>query len=275
MPFPLILIPIALALAKGASGYFAARKAKKERESLKEPFYKVQDEYFQNKNLAASQAQGGFDASSLSYLTKENQRGLSSTLGAISQTGNTPNITSDILDQYRNNLEGIGFQDNQLHTAKIQDYMNRNLQLADQKTTQWAQNVLYPYQNKLQLLHQNEAIGKQNMWGGASDLGNIASSYATSRMNNDLNTGNTSASVSQILQRYNNSLERSRQANDGSITGMPRGGPTGGQSQPQGATQPQGITQSSLFQPANQQGVGYDVTNNYEQILGDYKGGEY
>ena len=171
---------------KSALGFSDIKKAKDEMSQLKDPFYSIQNEFLQNRDIAASEAQGGFSAGELGYLTKENQRGLGSTIGAIEQTGATPNNISEILDGYTRSLENIGFEDAQLHTQNIQKFMDRNKDVGNQKTTQWAQNVLYPYQNKLKQLQERIAAGKQNALGGISDAIGGVSALGTATDNNDL-----------------------------------------------------------------------------------------
>ena len=93
---PLAIASSAMGIAAGVGQYIGAardeKKAKAERSRLKTPFYKIQDEYFQNRNMAASAAQGGLPAATKDYLTSESERGLGTAIQGISQYYSIPII---------------------------------------------------------------------------------------------------------------------------------------------------------------------------------------
>jgi hypothetical protein len=201
-----------LGLGKAAYGFFDNKKAQTELTRLKTPFYKVQDEYFQNRNLAAQQAAGGLPSATRNYLTTEAQRGLGSSLGAIEQTGGGVNDVAKILDSYNNNLQSTAAQDAQAHTQYLQEFLNRNQDVAGQKNMQFAINEYQPYENKLKQLQQRIATNKQNLFGGFSDAIGGASAASTGFQNQDLanimkefynNGGNKSAIGNNAQQQYN------------------------------------------------------------------------
>jgi hypothetical protein len=197
----------ALGLGKALYGFFDNKKANKELDQLETPFYKVQDEYYQNRNLAAQQAAGGLPSATRNYLTTEAQRGLGSSIGAIEQTGGSPNGIAELLDQYNRNIEHTAAQDAQLHTGYLQEFMNRNTDVAGQKNMQFAINEYQPYENQLKQLEQRIAANKQNIFGGFSDAIGGAAAVGTATQNSDLSKAMTSF--------YNNGSNRS------SVTGTP------------------------------------------------------
>lgn len=161
--------PIAGA-ALGIAQYFGAnkdiREAREELNELDTPFYKIQDEYFQNKNMAGELAQGGLPAATKDYLASERDRAFGSSVSGISQTGGGPNDFAGLFDSYNRSLNQTAAQDAAAQVENIKYFAGANKDLAGQKTTQWALNEYQPYQNKLKELTQRIAAGKQNRMGG-------------------------------------------------------------------------------------------------------------
>jgi hypothetical protein len=155
-----------LGIAAGAFQYIGAardeKRAKQERSRLKTPFYKVQNEYFQNRNLAASQAQGGLPEATRDYLTEESSRGLGTAIQGISQSGGSPNNYADLFESYNRSIKQTAAQDAAAQVENISRFMATNKDLAGQKTTQWAINEYQPYQNKLKEITERIKAAKLN-----------------------------------------------------------------------------------------------------------------
>lgn len=173
-----------------------ARK-KRELAKLQMPFYNIQNEYYQNRNIAANEAQGGLPAATKDYLTSESQRGLGAGVSGILQSGGSPNDINKIFDSYNRNIDRTVAEDATAHTNNIQFYINQNANLAGQKNIQWALNKKQPYEEKLKQLTEGIAADKQNAFGGASTALGATASLGTSLENNSLlnslfkNSGNT------------------------------------------------------------------------------------
>lgn len=163
---PLSIASSALGVAAGVGQYIGAareeRRAKRDLGRLKQPFYKIQNEYFQNRNMAAELAQGGLPAATKDYLQQESDRGLGTAIGGIERTGGSPNDFADLFDSYNRSIKQTAAQDASAQVANIQNFMNVNKDLAGQRTTQWAINEYQPYQNKLKETTQRIAAAKQN-----------------------------------------------------------------------------------------------------------------
>lgn len=157
---------VAIGGVKFFEGLSSKKKDEKELNSLHQPFYQVQSEYFQNRNLAEQQAGQGLNSATKQYQTQEAQRGLSAGLGDILKAGGDVNDTSMLLSQYNNSLSKTAGEDAQQHAANIGYFMNANKDLAGQKTTQWSINEYQPYEAKLKELKQNVGADKQNEIGG-------------------------------------------------------------------------------------------------------------
>lgn len=173
----------AVGVAGLASSLISHHKDAEAEKKLRDPFYKVQDEYVENRNEAAVMASGGTPDATKNYMTGELQRGLGSTVGAIGRTGGGINEASLLLDQYNRGLEGIGAQDAQQHLDNIKYFHKVNADLAGQKTMQWSINKYQPYEEKLKALKQAEATDKQNEWNSIASIGTSGVSAVTGGQN--------------------------------------------------------------------------------------------
>lgn len=156
--------------ATGVFQFFKGMKDKKKDEQelsrLRQPFYKIQDEYVANKNISEQLATGGLPPQQKEFLTGQAERGLGSSLDAILKTGGGVNAASMLLDKYNQEIGKIGAEDTAQHLANIQYFQKANADLAGQKTMQWSINEYQPYEAKLKELKQNIATDEANKWGG-------------------------------------------------------------------------------------------------------------
>jgi hypothetical protein len=157
---------IATGAVQSISGATNLKKDKAELAALKPAFYKVQDEYNQNRNIAAQEAGGGLTSASKDLYESESQRGLGASVSALLQGGGDMNMIGGIFDKYNRNTAGLAAEDAQAHQKNIQYYQQANRDLAGQKTTQFVVNELQPYENKLKELTQRIQGDKANIWGG-------------------------------------------------------------------------------------------------------------
>jgi len=190
-----------IGLAQGISGMIQASKARKELEGLEQPFYKIQNEIFQNRNLAANQAQMGVPQATMDYMTAETQRGLGTSLSTLKQTGGSANNVAELFSAYQRGIQQNAAMDAQQRVVNLGQFMKENQTLAGQKTMQWAINEFQPFQNKVQALQQRIAQGGQQMGAGISAALGGAAAYGTGMQNQDLinqlkNLGN----VPQVAQ---------------------------------------------------------------------------
>lgn len=172
---------VGLGAYKVIKGNSNAKKAKRARERLAKPFYDIQDEYYQNKNLAGSLAQEGLPESTKDYYTQESQRGLSAGIKGVLSGGGNPNDISKLFTAYDDGIGKIGVADAQAHIDNIKYYMNVNKDLAGQKTIQWAVNKQSPYLNTLKQLNAEQFAGKEMANQGISDIASSVTSFATSQ----------------------------------------------------------------------------------------------
>lgn len=152
---------------KGGSDY---RRAKSEMDRLQRPFYEIQKEYEQNRNLAGSFAGQGLPTSTRDYYTTESQRGLGSAFETSTTMGGSPNDVSNILDTYMRNIGQIAAQDATARLANFDRFINENSKMAGQKITQWHMNKFQPYADKMSLLSQQMNIAKQTQNAGWNSI---------------------------------------------------------------------------------------------------------
>lgn len=171
-----------LGIIKGFTGLSDYKKARAEQDALKDPFYKIQDEYLQNRNIAANQAGQGLASDTRDFLSTESERGLGSAL----QDNQNPSNTGKLLDSYFRSLGRTASEDANEHSKNIQLFMDRNKDVAGQKVMQWALNEKQPYENKLKQIQERMAAGKQNEWSGFSEAVAGWSGAGTAAMNSQL-----------------------------------------------------------------------------------------
>ena len=175
-----------IGVAQSIGGMIQAKKARTELEGMEQPFFKVQDELLQNRNLAASQAQIGVPQATKDYMTSETQRGLGSSIAAMNQSGGSPNNVTDLFQSYQRGIQQNSAMFAQQQVAGMDQFMQQNAEVAGQKTMKWAINEFQPFQNKVQMLQGRINQGNQNLSGGANAVLGGLSSYGTANQNQDL-----------------------------------------------------------------------------------------
>ncbi len=181
----------AVGAVKGVADFFSAnsemKRAEEERKKLVQPFYKIQNEYFQNRNIAASNAESGLPESTKNYLTQESQRGFGTALGATQANGGMGgNDAGRLYDTYLNHLDKTAAEDAQAKIGNINMFMTANKDLAGQKTTKWALDEYKPYERKLKEITQRIAAAKMNKNNALNMAIGSAGAAGTALSNNDL-----------------------------------------------------------------------------------------
>jgi len=178
----------AAGIAKGTLDYFKERKEQKRAEEelsrLKQPFYKVQDEYTQNRNIAANNI--GLPEETKDFYTTEAQRGLGAGIGAISQGGGSPNMAAELFEAYDRSLNKTAAMDASSRVAGIQNFMAANKDLAGQKTMKWSLDEYQPWQRKLKEITERIAASKTNQNNSLNLAIGAAGAAGTALSNNDL-----------------------------------------------------------------------------------------
>ena len=188
MPVPLAAVPAAIGAVKEGAEFvdnlIQRNKNKRELERTSKPFYKVQDEYFQNRNIAGTL--GGLPGETKNYLTDQAGIGLGTGIGAIQEQGGSANDIGKLFQGYDRSVSRVGAEDAEARIDNIKYFMNVNKDLAGQKTTSFLVNELQPYEEKLKQLTQNISNARGNMSAAGSNFVGALSAGATAFENEDL-----------------------------------------------------------------------------------------
>lgn len=162
-------------VAQAFGGSKAKRKKEEELSKLKRPFYKIQDEYYQNKNLTGINAETGLPTATKDYYTTEAQRGLGAGINAIEVAGGDPNNISKLYDTYERGISKVASEDADAHVKNLQYFMTANKDLAGQKNIAFGVNELQPYEQKVKQLTEDIKAEEQNKWNGINTaLGSLS-----------------------------------------------------------------------------------------------------
>lgn len=210
----------ALGVVKGVGDFFGAKseekRAQEELARLKTPFYKIQNEYTQNRDIAANLAGSGLPDATKNYLTTESQRGLGSSIAGTTQNGGSPNDAARLYEIYQNSIDKTAASDANARIGNIQNFMNVNKELAGQKTMKWTLDEYQPYQRKLKELTQRIGAAKQNQNNALNAGISSLSAGGTALSNNYLMSqlfGNRSQGGNSGALQYNSPTNNIAQDN--------------------------------------------------------------
>lgn len=193
MPLPILAIVGAVTAAAGlAKSYIGARQANKAAKMAAantRPDFDISDEYYTNQALAQNQAQSGLGQQSLDYYTDQASRGLTSSTDALLQSGGGPNAVGGLYDRYQQGIGSIAAANAQAQRQNINALMDRNAQLAEQKTMKWSLDKYEPYKDTARTASALAAQGTQNVFNGISQATSAGAAYAQSGYYQDRNAG--------------------------------------------------------------------------------------
>lgn len=187
--------PLGLALSAAQTGFgalqslFANGKIKKilaRRES-----YQTPEEYTQILQATQSQAQQGFDPTTLNYLTNQTDRAFSGATDAAVRLGANPNDLSRLFDQKMQQIMQIGAQNHDLNMKNFDRYISAVDTIGQNKIAEFnsEQDIL---KDKLQAAGLEKQAGIQNVGSGLNSFISLDASRRTSDLykngNNDLLT---------------------------------------------------------------------------------------
>ena len=191
MPIPLLaaapaIIGTAVNIGRAFGAGAQEKKDKEELARLAKPFYKIQDEFYGNRNSALESAQSGLTQDSKDYYTDQVSRGLGTGISAVLQGGGGPNDIARLLDSYNSGIKSVAVEDSERKVDNIRYFHRMNNELAGEKIKQWTINEYQPYQNKLKELTQRIAADKQNKFNAIQGAIGSGQAVATSFQNSDL-----------------------------------------------------------------------------------------
>lgn len=168
------------------TGISQISKAKRMEENNPRPTFDIQKEYFDNQSLAQSMAQGGLTDKALDYYTTESRRGFTAGTDTSLQVGGSVNSINSLFDNYQRGLQEVAMKDSQLQTENMKYLIDRNKDLAGQKTQKWVLNEYEPYKDTAQAVAAMRAGGAKNINTGLSTAAGVGASLYTANLNEQM-----------------------------------------------------------------------------------------
>ena len=174
------------ALAKTGTGIAQTVQANRRAKRNIRPTFNIEDEYYDNRDIAARSASSGIGDAALSYYRDTAGAGLGSTLSAITQAGGGINAAQNTMNTYLQSLRDVAVKDSIMQQENIRYFIDRNADLAKQKVQQWVLNEYEPYKDRAAANATQAQAGMQNIFTGAGELTGALSSYAMGSNYEDL-----------------------------------------------------------------------------------------
>ena len=183
MPLPFILgASLALQGAAGVGQIIKGIGQDNEAERLRNtprPQYSIQNEYYDNVDIASYLAQQGLTQESKNYYDNAANRGLSRATDVSLQTGGGINSFANIYDTYLQGQYKVAAEDSQLQTQNYQNLIQQNLNLAGQETMKWSINELEPYKDRMKAAAAAADASAKNIFGGINSVIGAGATAAT------------------------------------------------------------------------------------------------
>ena len=180
-------IGVGLGVLQTGLGIIQQIGAKKKINGLlaQEKSYQTPQQIFDILNATQSNAQQGYDSTTLNYLTNQTDQAFSSSIGAATRLGGSPNDLSALFGQKVNDIMKIGADNHQLNMQNFSAYLNAMNAVAsnDAAMQKSKQDIL---KDKLQAagLQANNATG--NISGGLNTiLGSLSAAGTGNLYNSD------------------------------------------------------------------------------------------
>jgi hypothetical protein len=151
-----------VSLYKGLKAHSQDEKAAREGSALRRPFYTIPMEYNEDKNIWEEAAGQGLSSAEKQYAGQQRERGLSSSLSALKQTGAGPNEFAGLNKIFDDSLNSQSVADANQHLQNIQMFTKANEELAGQKGIQFGINELQPYESKLKEIQDRRTAAQTN-----------------------------------------------------------------------------------------------------------------
>lgn len=191
MPLPLAAGAVVggiSALYKIGHGLAQEKDAKYRAARNLRPNFDIQQEYFDNQNIAENLAGQGYTSKTVDNYNSENERGLQSTIDATLQAGGGAGAIQGALSNYNLGNRSFAAADAEKQTKNIEGLFDRNKDLAAQKVQQWVLNKYKPFQDEAATIAAEKSASQQNISTGLAEGTADVSSLAKGSVSSDLNT---------------------------------------------------------------------------------------
>lgn len=130
-------------------------------------------------SLYEDQAQYGYDASTMQFLTEENQGALTGTLQAMLMAGASPNDVAGAYAGYANQMQKVAADSSDRRWAKIASLTSATDRLFQSQQQEFLYNQDAPYKDKAQAAAAQQNVGQQQFWSGLTSLTGTAQKATT------------------------------------------------------------------------------------------------
>lgn len=159
------------------------------------PTYNIPEEYYTNRDLAASMAQGGLTDAAKNYYEQNAERGLGSGIGALLATGGGINGIQKLYSGFTQGNQALAAKDSELQNDNIRYLVNQNNTLADQNTQKWVLDKYQPYLDTAKSVAAQKAQAAQELNDGINSIGSAVSSYAQGKISQEDKVGHIPSSM--------------------------------------------------------------------------------
>jgi hypothetical protein len=161
------------------SGVKSSNAKKDEKRALaKVQPYKTPKEVIEVLNATQYNAQSGFDATTLDFLTNQTDQAFAGSLGTAQRLGSDPNVMSAIFGQKVDSIKGVVASNHQLQMGNFSAYLNAlNATGASSAAEQKSEQDLL--KNELQRIANEKAVATQQI---TSSLNTGLSAYSNYQM---------------------------------------------------------------------------------------------
>lgn len=160
--------------------------------------FQTPEEVYQTLQATQANAQTGLGSEVLSYLTGQNERGLSQGIGAATLLGGDANDLGALLDRYNTQSMGIGAQDQAAQMANFSKYLGALGVVAQNREAEWQSrdNLL---KDRIQAAAARGQQGTLNLQSGLNaTLGAITAGQQMGLYNQNLNYLNNLNMVNSV-----------------------------------------------------------------------------
>lgn len=159
--------------------------------------YQTPKELYQLLQATQSNAQSGFDAETLNYLTTQNNNAFGSSLETLQKLGGDPNSAAALFDQQMQNILKVGAQNHALNLENFSKYLGALDTMANSKAAEWSsqQDIV---KDKLQAANANKATAFKNISNGINTTIGALGADATGNLYGSKPQGNSVRSVGGV-----------------------------------------------------------------------------
>ena len=178
----------AVGMLTGLANLISGKKAAK---NNIRPVLKQSGMYEDMLSMYEDQAQYGYDASTMNFLTEENQNALTGTLQTMLMAGASPNDVAGAYAGYSNQMQKAAADSSDKRWAKIAALSSAADKLFESKQQEFLYNEDGPYKDAAQAAAAKQNVGQQQLWGGLQSVVGTAVKQRTEDMLYNIEMGKT------------------------------------------------------------------------------------